>query len=80
MAPRGDEGVLYTIYPTEVVLEEAEESRVVLEMSVNGHRILATRGLGGGLAVERLLSTDPADYLDPALQPGAAVPPDAGRI
>ncbi|BAS28385.1 YlzJ-like family protein [Limnochorda pilosa] len=67
--------MLYTIYPPEMVLEEAEAARVLVEMAVGGRRILAARGPDGGWALERLLSTDPADYLNPAFQPGAAVSP-----
>lgn len=70
--------MLYTIYPLEMVLEDDEgEGPALVELSVGGRPVMAARGPGGGLTLYRLLSTDPADYLDPSLQPGASLP---GRV
>lgn len=67
--------MLYTIYPLELVLEEQEEAAAPLvEMALQGRRVLAARGADGSLTLQRLLSTDPMDYLEPGLQPGVGVP------
>ena len=67
--------MLYTIYPLELVLEEPEETAAPLfETALLGRQILAARGADGSLTLQRLLSTDPMDYLVPGLQPGTAVP------
>lgn len=66
--------MFYTIYPLELVWEEAAVDAPRVELQVEGRSLVAVPGAGGQLMVERLLSTDPNDYLDPHLQPGAALP------
>jgi hypothetical protein len=44
-----------------------------LTLDIGSARVLASIGADGRVRVERLLSTDPAHYLDPALLPGSDV-------
>lgn len=70
--------MFYTIYPLEMVLEEdSGTGPALVELSVGGRTVVAAQTAGGGLTLQRLLSTDPADYLDPSFQPGATWP---GRV
>lgn len=66
--------MFYTIYPLELMLEEEVSPPARVELSVGGRLIVAAQAADGGLTLERLLSTDPNDYLNPTLQPGATVP------
>lgn len=62
--------MLWTIVPTEWVLDEDETPSSVLEMSVGQAKVVLERSSDGTTRVQRVLSTDPADYLRPELQPG----------
>ncbi|NLJ34051.1 MAG: hypothetical protein GX349_05615 [Firmicutes bacterium] len=66
--------ILYTTMPLETVLQGLEDLHPsYLEMEVAGTRlVIEETGLGQGRIV-RLLSTDPQDYLNPALQPGMVI-------
>lgn len=63
--------IIYTIMPTELIfpVETAGETNLI---NRDGRSILARRD-ADGWRVERLLSTDPADFLDPRWQPGAVL-------
>lgn len=64
--------ILYTVVPPEELFDDDEPS-VPVVAAVNGTPVLVTP-LGDGRArIERLLSTDPERFLDPALQPGVVV-------
>jgi len=65
--------LIYSIVPPEVVFSRDGETRprVWEEMESDGARRVLVRRDGDGRAViERIISTEPRDYLDPALQPG----------
>lgn len=65
--------VLYTIIPPEELFADDAEPVPPVKAAVGGVAALVTP-LGDGTArIERLLSTDPDDYLNPALQPGLIV-------
>jgi len=67
-------GILWTAIPLELVLDglvPAEAPR--LEMRVGGRILQVVQGEGGSGTIERLISTDPQDYLDPSLQPGSRI-------
>jgi len=66
--------MLWTIMPLEWVLEDDETVPQVVEVPVGRMRVLVESGADGATRVHRLLSTDPADYLHPHLQPGAPWP------
>lgn len=65
--------ILYTVVPPEELFDDDDELTVPIVAAVNGTPALVTP-LGEGKArIERLLSTDPDHFLDPALQPGVIV-------
>lgn len=63
--------MLWTIIPTEWIMDEEEAPASFLEMAVGQARVLLERSSDGTTRVHRVLSTNPADYLRPELQPGA---------
>lgn len=64
--------IYYTVIPAEELFDEEEERSMVVA-SVKGCSVLV-EPLGDGRGrIERLLSTDPADYLSGELQPGRVV-------
>lgn len=65
--------MLYSIIPPEVVLRPADGPAAVLweEVEASGaRRLILRRDADGRVVIERIISTEPRDYLDPALQPG----------
>jgi hypothetical protein len=64
--------VLYTIYPPEVVMQSKEEEPGYLTLDIQG-KTLVLRLVNGQAQIERIISTDPRDYLDPKWQPGTKV-------
>lgn len=72
---KGERPVLYTIYPIEFILAEGEgQEPLPVTLDIGGRQVLASPQAGpGGLVtfrLERLLSTNPYDYLLPQYQPG----------
>lgn len=59
-------GILWTVMPIELVMQAGGEAQALTPVW-RGDRLIMLRPDG---TVERLLSTNPYDYLDPALQPG----------
>ncbi|MFZ5823326.1 MAG: YlzJ-like family protein [Bacillota bacterium] len=67
-------GILWSVMPIELVLEGlAPSTPARAEMVVDGRILEVEPGSDGTATVQRLLSTDPRDYLDPRFQPGARV-------
>ncbi|HYG59882.1 MAG TPA: YlzJ-like family protein [Symbiobacteriaceae bacterium] len=68
-------GILWTAMPLELVTEGLlPQAEACVEQTVEGRLLLVTPSHDGYGTVQRLLSTDPADYLDPRWQPGCRVP------
>jgi hypothetical protein len=67
-------GVIWAAIPIELVTEGMEPPYPEpVEVSLEG-RILQVTPSGDGTGIlRRLISTDPADYLDPRWQPGSRV-------
>lgn len=66
--------ILWTAMPVEMVVNGLEpQPPAAMEMMVEGRLLQVLPGQNGRGTVQRLLSTDPQDYLDPRWQPGAAV-------
>lgn len=63
--------MLWTIVPEEWIMDVEEAPPAFLEMSVGQARVVLERSTDGTTRVHRILSTNPADYLRPELQPGA---------
>ncbi|MCL4516246.1 MAG: YlzJ-like family protein [Firmicutes bacterium] len=65
--------MLYTVMPVETVMGWDEGDPELVEVEVGGVLMqVLPDGQGGGV-VERLLSTDPQDYLKAEFQPGNRV-------
>jgi hypothetical protein len=62
--------VLWTVLPMELVLDGFEKGPVYEEAVVAGARVMVERVAPFESRIVRLLSTAPADYLRPELQPG----------
>lgn len=64
--------MLFSIIPPETVFHAAGgEAPVWEEVDLGGARRVLVQHVGAGrVVVVRVISTEPRDYLDPALQPG----------
>jgi hypothetical protein len=65
--------LLWTVIPAEIVLAGFEKEPVYEEAEVAGTKVVIERIAPFESRIVRLLSTAPADYLRPELQPGVAV-------
>jgi hypothetical protein len=66
--------MLHTVMPLELVMEERQGAQdTSFETTYLGRRVVCRAGPSGQMEVVRLLSTDPQDYLDPRLCPGAVI-------
>lgn len=65
--------LLWTVLPPELVLDGWERSPVYEEVELAGTKVVVERVAPFESRIVRLLSTAPADYLRPELQPGASV-------
>lgn len=65
--------ILWTIWPPELVMAPQEEVPVYEEISLQGVRLQVMRRGPHEAVVVRLLTTDPAAYLNTALQPGTVI-------
>lgn len=74
--PSGESGlaVMWTAMPLELVLDGmAPDVQSCVEVTVEGRLLQVLPGANGQGTVQRLISTDPQDYLDPRWQPGSQV-------
>lgn len=66
--------ILWTAMPVEMVVQGLEpQGPAAMEMMVDGRLLQVLPGQNGQGTVQRLLSTDPQDYLDPRWQPGTVI-------
>lgn len=67
--------VLYTIVPVEAIFPGGvePEAPAPIELAVAGRLCTARRGPDGQLRLERVLSTEPSDFLNPQLAPGTVL-------
>lgn len=66
--------ILWTAMPVDLVIDGLEpQAPATTEMVVEGRLLQVLPGQGGTGTVQRLLSTDPQDYLDPRWQPGTVI-------
>lgn len=70
--------ILYTIYDPNVIFNNGVYSDQqikpnYLEMNINGTMVQISQANGEEVQVERIISTNPADYLNPKLQPGCII-------
>lgn len=66
--------ILHTVMPPELIFAGAPASEAPVELEMAGRRLLVERQ-GPQWVITRLLSSDPADFLDPRWQPGTVIPP-----
>lgn len=66
--------ILWTPMPMEMVLDGIDgPSRPSLEVKHHGRTLMVEPISAAHARVVRLISSDPADYLDPAWQPGRVI-------
>lgn len=65
--------MLYSIYPVESVLEDEGEELNLIEMELERKRILLKQNGTFSFQIERIISTDPNDYMDEGLYPGLSI-------
>jgi hypothetical protein len=67
--------ILWTAMPVDLVIDGLEPpAPAAMEMMVEGRLLQVLPGTQAGTGtVQRLLSTDPQDYLDPRWQPGTVI-------
>ena len=70
--------ILYTIYDPNVIFKDEgfgdRQVAAYSEMSVNGTRVQVSQtNLNEDIRVERIICTNPADYLNPKIQPGCII-------
>ncbi|PSR23791.1 MAG: hypothetical protein C7B45_01910 [Sulfobacillus acidophilus] len=65
--------MLYTPVAVEDIFATIPDAQALSERWVHGRLCLVRLGKDGMPRLERLISTDPDDYLDPAFQPNAIV-------
>lgn len=61
--------MLYTPMPWEIVFPEEVQSEDQLFFTIEGRLCQIRRGADGWPRIERLISTDPQDYLEPTWSP-----------
>ncbi|MDQ0217019.1 ribonuclease [Peribacillus cavernae] len=66
--------ILYTMTPMDQIFptDESVYSRYMM-ITYNGVQLLAERQENNGYRVDRILSTDPAVYLEQSIQPGSII-------
>lgn len=70
----GGAGLIWTVMPLEVALQGLEPDLPASVEAVIEGRLMQVLPTGDGMAVvQRLLSSDPRDYLEPRWQPGERV-------
>lgn len=65
--------VLYTPLAWEDIFPDNSASDQISECWIEGRLCLLRHGADGSVRLERLLSTNPQDYLDPRFQPHSAM-------
>lgn len=71
--------ILYTIYDSNIIFgntgfSEQKTNTNYSEMNVDGIMVQVCQvNNNSGFCVERIISTNPTDYLNPKLQPGAVI-------
>lgn len=67
--------MLWTIYPMQSVMNQEDGIPQRSEVSHAGRLFIVSETGDGVNRIERMISTDPADYLIPRWQPGRTLPP-----
>ena len=62
--------MMHTIMPMEVVFPEQATTPILQEIRHGGVNLLVEQLPNGKNRIQRIISSNPADYLNPNLQPG----------
>jgi hypothetical protein len=71
--------ILYTIYDHNMVLgngnwgSDNQEFQSYCEMDINGVKVQVSPYGSSQFRIERIISTNPLDYLNPRIQPGCII-------
>jgi len=70
--------ILYTIYDQNVIFQnggfgEQQSNASYSEMNVDGIMVQVSQNNNADIHVERIISTNPSDYLNPKFQPGCII-------
>ncbi len=65
--------ILYTPLAMDDIFPSRPEDKVITQRWIHGRLCLVWRDDDGTDRLERLLSTDPSDYLDPRFQPNSPI-------
>ncbi len=70
--------ILYTIYDPNVIfknqnINDTQAYTTYCEMNVDGIMVQVSKCNNNDFCIERVISTNPADYLNPRLQPGSTI-------
>lgn len=72
--------LLWTCMPAELVVDGMfPAAQNCVEMNVEGRILQVLPGADGTGTLQRLISCDPADYLDPRWQPGSRIALEPAR-
>ncbi|WP_024834361.1 YlzJ-like family protein [Ruminiclostridium josui] len=71
--------ILYTIYDHNVVMgssskDNGKNNLNYSEMNIDGIQVQVSRYGDSDYQVQRIISTNPYDYLNPKIQPGTIIP------
>lgn len=72
--------IIYTPMPLELVLEGVQQNRYYKEIQVDGVKLQVEELENGQYRINKLLSTDPFDFLNPQFQPGNLIIYDNHKI
>ncbi|MDM5309980.1 YlzJ-like family protein [Peribacillus frigoritolerans] len=65
---------LYTIVPEEIIFPHHHEKTAnLIEMIYNGVHVMVEHDGGRTFRIDRIVSTDPEDYMNVHIQPGAVI-------
>lgn len=65
--------MMHTVMPIEVIFPAQEQSISLKEMPYNGVNLLVEQLPDGRKRIERIISSDPQDFLNPQMQPGTMI-------
>lgn len=65
--------MIHTVMPMEVIFPAPESALFLREVSYSGINLLVEQLPDGRNRIERIISSNPMDYLNPQLQPGTVI-------
>lgn len=65
--------MIHTVMPMEVIFPPQESVSQLKEMPYSGVNLLVEQLPNGRSRIERIISSNPRDFLNPQLQPGSVI-------